>query len=617
MSRLSWTDVTYTVNAKSSMWPFAKRSRNPDAPSKVMLLDSISGQVKGGDMLAIMGPSGAGKSTLLDVLADRKQATSGSIKVPGDHPVKSISNYVEQHDALLGVLTVRETLWYSAKLSMDKSSTAAEINERVDAVLDGLGLRGVAHNKIGTPIQRGISGGQKRRVTIGCSLVAMPSLLFLDEPTSGLDIHTAYEVMHSIQQFAKMYDIAIVATIHSPNWDIFRLFSNVLLLAHGKTVYTGPIELVAPYFEANGQPCGTFTNPADHMMRLVSDDFKLVEKTGDMESDANHGYGMTVLQWAERWKTTGEQFLHDRTHVDKPEHNMSNDNMHDLRFNKHSFWGTTWTLSRRNLLNYRRNLLAYGVRFGMYIGMGVLLATIWVNLPQNDTHVQDRLSVHFFSVAFLGFMSVAGIPSFLEERGVLLRERSNGLYGPGPFTLANTIVSLPFLFICSLVFAILCYWSIGLHPGGVAFWRWLVFLYLGILAAEMQSLLIAALVPIFVAALALAAFLNGFWMCTQGYFIRTVNLPRFWYYWAHFINYETYAFALLARTDLMGLQFPCNDCTCQWPVSAEDKCASSGDSIIKGLQLNEVDLGGQAAILVCIVIIYRLVFYAILKLQRA
>lgn len=78
----------------------------------------------------------------------------------------------------------------------------------------------------------------------------------------------------------------------------------------------------------------------------------------------------------------------------------------------------------------------------MYIGMGILVATVWVNLPQLDTHINDRLSVHFFSVAFLGFMSVAGIPSFLEERAVLLREKRNGLYGALPFVLSNTAVNL-------------------------------------------------------------------------------------------------------------------------------------------------------------------------------
>ena len=190
--------------------------------------------------------------------------------------------------------------------------------------------------------------------------------------------------------------------------------------------------------------------------------------------------------------------------------------------------------------------------------MGVMLATIWVNLPQNASRIvrvlvsithlvilttrctlqDDRLSVHFYSVAFLGFMSVAGIPAFLEERQVFVRERMNGLYGPGPYVLANSLVTLPYLFVCSLLFAILCYWSIGLNPGASQFFRFLAILFLAVYTAESQSAVVAAIIPIFVAALAIASFLNGFFMSVGGYFIRTVNLPRFWYYWAHFIDYQ-------------------------------------------------------------------------------
>lgn len=131
-------------------------------------------------------------------------------------------------------------------------------------------------------------------------------------------------------------------------------------------------------------------------------------------------------------------------------------------------------------------------------------------------------------------MSVAGIPSFLEERLVLFRERRNGLYTPLPFVVANTMATIPFLFVCSLVYAVLIYWSVGLHGDASYFFRFLAFLFLGVYAAETQSLLIAAILPIFVAALAVAAFANGFWMAVQGYFMR--NLPDFWYYWAHFIG---------------------------------------------------------------------------------
>lgn len=103
------------------------------------------------------------------------------------------------------------------------------------------------------------------------------------------------------------------------------------------------------------------------------------------------------------------------------------------------------------------------------------------NPPQND-----RLSVHFFSVAFLGFMSVAGIPAFLEERQVFMRERMNGLYGPGAYVLANSIVTLPYLFFCALLFSVICYWSIGLNPGAEQFFRFLGILFLAVYTAESQ-----------------------------------------------------------------------------------------------------------------------------------
>lgn len=95
----------------------------------------------------------------------------------------------------------------------------AVINERVDSLLQGLGLAAVADNLIGTPVQRGISGGQKRRVTIGNGLVSFPRVLFLDEPTSGLDSATAFEVLSSIRNLARAQNLIVVATIHSPNWE--------------------------------------------------------------------------------------------------------------------------------------------------------------------------------------------------------------------------------------------------------------------------------------------------------------------------------------------------------------------------------------------------------------
>lgn len=655
---LVWQDIKVTVPVKKSfLGRFRGGNKSQDQesnapPRNKVLLQGLSGSVSPGEMLAIMGPSGAGKSTLLDVLSTRKAPSSGSVAVSiGAKDVKSVSSYVEQSDSLLGVLTVRETIWYSAKLSLPPTTSNTEIDERTDLIISDLGLSGVANQKIGTAIQRGISGGQKRRVSIGCSLVTLPKILFLDEPTSGLDTFTAHEVIAAIRNLAKRHNIAVLATIHSPNWEIFSSFDNTLLLSKGRTIYQGSTNGVADWFGSLGHKCPEHTNPADFMIELVNDDFLESNRNLGLEKEMAQGAATQegkikkgdTKAFADAWarhSSTPVTACTMRTSTSTNSAPPCNGSKEaecggaaehcpaPASASAHSSetmvqWSRTVTLTKRNFLNYSRNLLAYGVRLGMYLGMGVLLATVWVNLAQTDTRINDRLSVHFFSVAFLGFMAVAGIPAFLEERSVLLRESKNGLYGPLAFTLANTVSTIPLMFLCSIVFAVLAYWSIGLHPGAGYFFRFLAFLYLGVLAAEFQALLVAAAIPIFVAALAVCAFLNGFWMCVQGYFIRAVNLPRFWYYWAHWIDYETYAFAILVKNDFKGLIFSCQgsiqagNCNCSFPSTLIEKgqCAVSGTDVLNALEINGISITLYAFILLIITVVYRVMFYAVLKYQ--
>ncbi|TIC24313.1 P-loop containing nucleoside triphosphate hydrolase protein [Wallemia mellicola] len=570
------------------------------------ILKQISGDVKPAEILAVMGPSGSGKTTLLECISRRKKTSSGNIAC------SSSTSFCEQEDALLGVLTVKETLKYSARLSVPHA-TSQVIEERVNAVIDGLGLHSVLNNRIGTPIQRGISGGQKRRVSIACSLVQFPDILFLDEPTSGLDISTAHQVMTAIKRMAVTHNIAVVATIHSPNWEIFTLFDKLLLLAKGETVFNSKIDQLVPYFEELGYNFPKFSNPVDVVMELINTDFEKQDSKSIEEGTSSFNRLESLVT---SWKS------HEKFHVA-----VTNTSDTQIRSSESlsDFVRRTYILSERNLFNYSRNLLAYGVRMGMYVGLGVLLATIWVNLKQSDDRLNDRLSVHFFSVAFLSFMSVAGIPSYLEERAVLRRERANGLYGPLSFTLAQTVMSLPFLFICVVIFTVICYFSIGLHPGASHFFKWMAILYLCILNAEFQSLLVASIFPVFVTSLAIAAFINGFFMCVQGYFIRAVNLPRFWYYWAHWIDYQTFGFAILTKSDLLGLKFECNgsieddSCQCSYPSTliSQEECAVSGEDVLRQLDYDGISITLYSFILVIIIIVYRVLFYIVVKYNKA
>lgn len=198
---LTFANISYTVAGKS-------------------ILSDISGYVEPGQMLAIMGPSGAGKSSLLDILSKKHKrgVTSGKILInsmlPTRRQFKRLTGFVDQDDSLMGTLTVRETLTYAALMRLPRNMPLKAKQKRVEDVIQELGITKIADSQIGMPGQRGISGGEKRRVSIGKELVTSPSLLFLDEPTSGLDAYNAGVVMACLKKLAHEGKRTVVVTIH-------------------------------------------------------------------------------------------------------------------------------------------------------------------------------------------------------------------------------------------------------------------------------------------------------------------------------------------------------------------------------------------------------------------
>ncbi|KAJ8082345.1 hypothetical protein PM082_008200 [Marasmius tenuissimus] len=604
---LSFEHLSYHISEKSG--------------EKRTLVDDISVRVKPGELLAIMGPSGAGKSTLLDLMAYRKTAAPGAAAYLNGRSLNAdsmykLSAFVEQEDALLGVLTVRETVSYALRLHSPLLKRK-EVSNRVDRVLKALGLSTCADQRIGTPIQRGISGGQKRRVTAACAMVTFPRILFLDEVTSGLDSTSAREVVSAIRTLAIAEGMTVIATIHQPSLETISQFTNLLMLSRGQVCYSGPVDSLESFFESWGKPVNKFSTPTEHAMNFLNEDFSASNENAGASTS-------TATEFRQQYISTlspdDPNFAPTNPYPEKIAMSSGIGNGgRDL--GKAGVVGTlvwnTLVLSERSALNYARNLLAYGVRVGMYAGMGLMLATIWINLGTDDSTINDRLSVHFYSAAFLSFMSVAGIPSFLEERSVFYREKKNGLYSTLPFVLANTMVNIPFMLGCTLVFLLISYWAIGLHTGGAAFFRYLAFLYLTIFAAETQCLIVAALLPVFVAALAIGAFLNGFWMSVGGYFIKARSLPRFWFYSFHYMDYQHYAFDLLTNSDLRGLTFQCsNACECAYPSSTPITCTVSGDDVLNYLEIREISYGKWIAILVSINLIYRIGLYVSLRVRK-
>ncbi|KAI3662011.1 hypothetical protein MP638_005459 [Amoeboaphelidium occidentale] len=289
------------------------------------VLKGVYGQVKPGEVLAILGTSGAGKTTCLDILAGKSKAgfVSGSLLINGKTPTreqfKRISGYVDQEDTLLETLTVYETLMFSAELRLPKSMSYAQKRRRVSETMIELGIEHIANSRVGSSGKRGISGGEKRRVSIAMELVTSPSVLYLDEPTSGLDSYNAYSVVQCLTTLAKKYNRTIILSIHQPRSNIFALFDKLLLLAEGGyMVYSGPIfahkthegkSNLEEWLKDIGAECPPGFNLADYLIDMTKTG--LIPAENDVSgSGAGLGIGGSS---ANRYSSASEQSQAEKT----------------------------------------------------------------------------------------------------------------------------------------------------------------------------------------------------------------------------------------------------------------------------------------------------------------
>lgn len=241
------------------------------------ILSDIQGISLPGQLMAIMGASGAGKTTFLDILArkNKRGVVEGNFYVNGekvlDDEYRSVIGFVDQDDTMLSTLTVHETILTSALLRLPRDMSISMKEQRVYEVERQLGIHHIKDQLIGSEegSGRGISGGEKRRVGIACELVTSPSILFLDEPTSGLDAFNAFNVVECLVTLAKDYNRTVIFTIHQPRSNIVALFDHLVLLAKGRTVYSGPFSSCQHYFDRVGYPCPSGFNIADYLVDLT------------------------------------------------------------------------------------------------------------------------------------------------------------------------------------------------------------------------------------------------------------------------------------------------------------------------------------------------------------
>uniref|UniRef100_A0A2N9GNN0 ABC transporter domain-containing protein n=1 Tax=Fagus sylvatica TaxID=28930 RepID=A0A2N9GNN0_FAGSY len=528
------------------------------------LLDGLSGYAEPGRIMAIMGPSGSGKSTLLDSLAGRlsgKVVMTGNVLLNGkkrrlDYGVLA---YVTQEDILLGTLTVRESLTYSAHLRLPTTMTKEEVDGIVEGTIIEMGLQECADRLIGNWHLRGISGGEKKRLSIALEILTRPCLLFLDEPTSGLDSASAFFVVQTLRNIA--HDgRTVIACIHQPSSEVFALFDDLFLLSGGQTVYFGAAKLAIEEIQNSSDPVTKHSSSGDQ-----SKAYREIQEGHAIESK-----GGSRAKW----------------------------------------WKQLSTLTHRSFVNMSRDVGYYWLRIIVYITLSLCVGSIFYDVGTSYNSILARGACVGFVAGFMTFMSIGGFPSFLEEMKVFYRERLNGHYGISVYILSNFLSSFPYVAVMSIATTTITYYMVKFRPEFSHFVYLSLDLISTILVVESTMMIIASLVPNFLMGLIIGAGCIGIMMMTSGFFRLLPDLPKpFWRYPISYINYGAWAIEGAFKNDMIGLEFDAF-------VPGDPKL--KGEVILTsmlGVQLDHSkwwDLGAVVVILIS----YRLLFFAILKFKE-
>ncbi|KAI2608009.1 hypothetical protein GGR54DRAFT_392420 [Hypoxylon sp. NC1633] len=455
------------------------------------ILQNVTGSIDRGSLTAIMGGSGAGKSTFVNVLMGKVTNTGGTVminNVPGKiKRYKKLIGYVPQDDVVLPELTVFENILHSARIRLPRTWKDVDIKAHVDSVIDCLELSHVRNSLVGSVGKPVISGGQRKRVSIGMELAAAPMAIFLDEPTSGLDATAASSIMRTLKAIARL-GISVIVIIHQPRMEIFEMLDDLILLANGQIIYEGPETGVRQFFENVGFQFPAHSNFGDVVTDIVTGNGRAYKPSGDISKDS------LIANWAQSRQNAFIKEKHASVRSSKTyitENNSKNREL--LRKRGAPRWKQLWLCLKRAMLQQWRTKSAFGFEMalasiaGLLLGLaenskkGVLFTGIY-NAPYDvlslATDVKSVPELALLTAIAIGLVCGApGVRVFSEEMLLYKRESEAG-HSRLAYFLAKNISVLPrMVFGCMHFSTLILLLAVPIIPWATAFSANLVYFY--------------------------------------------------------------------------------------------------------------------------------------------
>ncbi|KAM9956063.1 hypothetical protein ACTFIW_005917 [Dictyostelium discoideum] len=579
------TGMFVSANNISYYIPKSIKKGESEELSKLYLLNNISFTMKPGRMILLMGIPGAGKSLLLKVLGNRlgKGKIEGELKF-NNHEVDETTHqrdtiFVSQDDRHIALLTVRETLEFSAKCNMGENVSLEEQSERVDLVLDQLGLSHTSNTIIGNQFFRGISGGQKRRVTIANEFTKRsPNLILMDEPSTGLDSATSYNVISKVKTIAKEAKASVMVSLLQPSVELTNLFDDILILGEGgNLIYFGELNNLLPYFSSIGlaplpnQPLAEFMQEVsvEPLKYMITDKIELSPKDGGNDESKGLLLGGADLsgnlEKMDLVKLFKESELNQKTIQSMQQLIPS-----DIKVSDHLIKKLETGDNGKSSVRYElKHLLArhikvmkimkmqYAVRFFQAIFMGCVIGSLFVKMGFTQADARNRFGLIYFAMVLHIWTTIGSVEEFFTLRGIFDDQKDSKYYRNFPYFLSLVITKIPISLIEAILFSSCCYWIAGFQARVDNF---IVFI-LGMALTNLIAQGIFQVTSAFTSAQLLASLICPaivvLFMIMSGYMISRLQIPG-WWIWLNALSPLRYVIDMVSSNELYGLEFHCS-----------------------------------------------------------
>uniref|UniRef100_A0A8C1VET9 ATP-binding cassette, sub-family G (WHITE), member 2d n=1 Tax=Cyprinus carpio TaxID=7962 RepID=A0A8C1VET9_CYPCA len=620
---VSFHSIRYRVEQKSGS--ICRRT----TVHKEILVD-LNGIMRPG-LNAILGPTGSGKSSFLDVLAARKDPAglSGEVLINGalqPPNFKCLSGYVVQDDIVMGTLTVRENLCFSAALRLSSQISPREKEARVNHLISELALNKVADAKVGTQLIRGISGGERKRTSIGMELIIDPSVLFLDEPTTGLDASTAYSVLLLLKRMAGQ-GRTIIMSIHQPRYSIYRLFDSLTLLVNGKQVYHGPTQDALDYFANIGYACEAHNNPADFFLDIINGSSAAIcnlkcQQMPITRLASNFEFEVAAVsqqsiedQLVEKYKNCSfaRSLKAELERITRAKDNNIKAKCHTITYNSSFFHQLRWVLWR-TFWNLMLNPQTSVAQLAVTTLMAAIVGAIFYGVKDDQSGIQNRFGVLFFITTNQCFSTLSAAELFITERKLFIHEYTSGYYRVSVYFLSKILSDIiTQRTVPTILFTCVVYFMIGLKPTVAAFFIFMLTVILVSCAAVSMTMAISADQSVVAVANIFMTISFIFMMIFSGLLVNLKSIMD-WLSWLKYLSIPRYGLEALEINEFVGLKF-CGNVSAVMSSPAADILMCTGEQHLtfQGIDYSSWGLWHNHIALTLMTLIFLIIAYIKLR----